>query len=81
MSKWEKLFDRIMAGDADENIRFSELCHFLQRLGYTQRIRGSHHFFQKSGRAPLNLQPSGANAKPYQVKQVRASFALYGDQP
>ena len=36
------------------------------------RVRGSHHIFFKEGvEEILNLQPRGANAKPYQVKQVR----------
>ncbi|MEA2237561.1 MAG: hypothetical protein QOC81_2285 [Thermoanaerobaculia bacterium] len=42
------------------------------------RIRGSHHIFSKEGLAEiLNLQPRGANAKPYQVKQVRAILMKY----
>lgn len=45
----------------------------LQRtLGFSERIRGSHHIFTK----PLiqeirNIQPVGIQAKAYQVKQVR----------
>ena len=36
-------------------------------------MRGSHHLFRKSGvEERINLQRAGANAKPYQVKQVRA---------
>jgi hypothetical protein len=35
--------------------------------------KGSHHLFRKSGvEEKLNLQRAGSNAKPYQVKQVRA---------
>ncbi len=35
------------------------------------RVRGSHHIFFKEGvEEILNLQPKGASAKPYQVKQV-----------
>jgi len=42
------------------------------RLGFSERIRGSHHIFWKEGADEiLNLQPKGGKAKPYQVKQVR----------
>ena len=44
----------------------------LQSLGWEMRIRGSHHFFRKNGvRDVINLQPAGAKAKSYQVRQVR----------
>jgi predicted RNA binding protein YcfA (HicA-like mRNA interferase family) len=57
---------------------FSELCNLLERLGFEQRIRGSHHIFTKDAIAEiLNLQPKGRNAKPYQVKQVRTVIVKY----
>ena len=41
-------------------------------LGFEERIRGSHHIFTRDGvEEILNLQPKGAKAKSYQVKQVR----------
>jgi len=52
---------------------FDGLRGLLRRLGFDERIRGSHHIFTKTGvEEILNLQPKGRNAKPYQVKQVRA---------
>jgi len=42
-------------------------------LGFEKRAKGSHHIFRKRGvAAKVNLQRAGAQAKPYQVKQVRA---------
>jgi len=36
-------------------------------------VKGSHPVFRKDGvTAKVNIQKSGAQAKPYQVKQVRA---------
>ena len=36
-------------------------------------MKGSHHLFRKTGvDERINLQRDGGNAKPYQVKQVRA---------
>lgn len=45
----------------------------LESLGFEKRVKGSHHIFRKDGiAAKINLQRAGAQAKPYQVKQVRA---------
>jgi len=42
------------------------------------RVRGSHHVFFCDGiEEILNLQPRGASAKPYQVKQVRQIILKY----
>jgi hypothetical protein len=63
---------------ADANISFAGLCQLLRRLGFDERIRGSHHIFTKDGiEEILNLQPKGANAKPYQVKQMRNVILKY----
>jgi len=65
----DKLLDRILSGSADANISFADLCQLLRRLGFEERIRGSHHIFTKYGvEEILNLQSKGANSKPYQVK-------------
>ena len=72
MSKHEKLLERILRGASDTSIPFDGLCQLLRRLGFESRIRGSHHiFFKDDIDEILNLQPKGASAKPYQVKQVR----------
>ena len=68
----EKTLMRLLSGTADAAIRFDDLCHLLESLGFERRVRGSHHLFRKSGvEEKLNLQRDGSNAKPYQVKQVR----------
>ena len=42
-------------------------------LGSANLERGSHHLFRKSGvEERINLQRAGAQARPYQVKQVRS---------
>ena len=72
MSRKEKLLSKILVGRADANISFTGLCSLLASLGFEERIEGSHHVFVKEGTDKmLNLQKEGANAKPYQVKQVR----------
>jgi hypothetical protein len=47
-------------------------------LGFEERTRGDHHIFTKDGvEEILNLQPRGAQAKPYQVRQVRDVIVRY----
>ena len=67
-----RFFLRLLRGSSDANIRFGDLRALLTRLGFAERIKGSHHIFTRDGVAEiLNLQPRGSLAKPYQVKQVR----------
>jgi predicted RNA binding protein YcfA (HicA-like mRNA interferase family) len=73
VGKYEELLQRILSGTSDANIRFDELVQLLSRLGFVQRVRGSHHIFRKSGiEERINLQQDGNKAKPYQVRQVRS---------
>ena len=78
MSQAERLLLRILRGTSDANIPFEGLCQLLRGLRFAERIRGSHHIFTKEGvEEILNLQPQGRQAKPYQVKQVRAVLLRY----
>ena len=78
MSKHVKLLEKILLGNSDANIPFDGLCLLLQRLGFQMRVRGSHHIFACDGvEEILNLQPRGASAKNYQVKQVRNIILKY----
>jgi len=73
------LLETILAGGSETNIPFTGLCGLLRRLGFQERIRGSHHIFTMEGvEEILNLQPRGAQAKPYQVRQVRSVLLKYG---
>ena len=74
----QRLLERILSGTAEANIAFDDLRRLLQHLGFEERVRGSHHIFVKAGAEEiLNLQPKGANAKPYQVRQVRNAILRY----
>ncbi len=47
-------------------------------MGFTVRIKGSHHiFFRDDVEEIINLQPDKNKAKPYQVKQVRNLIVKY----
>ena len=78
MARRDTLLIQVLSGTADANVPFDGLCRLLGRLGFDQRIRGSHHIFTKPGvEEILNLQPKGRAAKAYQVKQVRAVIVKY----
>ena len=78
MGKYSKLKGKILAGGADANIEFAELCKLLGRLGFGERVKGDHHIFTRDGVAEIiNLQPKGKKAKPYQVKQIRSIIVKY----
>ena len=79
MGKYEKLLLEILRGKSDANIEFDELLQMLRRLGFEERIRGSHHTFRRDGIAEkINLQRDKGKAKVYQVRQVRAVILKYG---
>lgn len=78
MAQRDKILEKVLRGTSDANISFSDLCKLLVRLGFAERIRGSHHIFTKDGvEEILNLQPNGSQAKAYQVKQVRGVILKY----
>jgi len=45
----DKLLEKLLRGDADANIPFAGLCHLLRKLGFEERVRGSHHIFFRQG--------------------------------
>ncbi|MBL7081417.1 MAG: type II toxin-antitoxin system HicA family toxin [Candidatus Omnitrophica bacterium] len=78
MGRYYKLLERILHGRSDANIPFAQMRQLLKKLGFEERIRGSHHIFTKEEiEEILNLQSRGSKAKPYQVKQVRHVILKY----
>ena len=72
------VLSRVLRGSSDTSIRFSEMRALLSRLGFAERIKGSHHIFTREDVDEiLNLQPRNSLAKPYQVKQVRKVLVRY----
>ena len=94
MNPRSSLLQRVLDGRSDANLRFDELRGLLRDLGFTERVRGSHHIFRKEGVAermndpaephyyrvqgPTFLQRDDGHAKPYQVRQVRRVILRYG---
>ena len=77
MRRRSRLMQRILGGRSDASVRFNDLCALLRRLGFDERMRGSHHVFRKPGVERINLQRLGSDAKPYQVRQVRRVILQY----
>ncbi len=78
MSRINKIEIQILSGKSDANIDFMDLCWLLNKYGFDERIKGSHHIFTKSGvEEIINIQPIGSKAKAYQVKQVRNLILKY----
>ena len=78
MGKYDKLWINILSGRSDQSIRFTELTHLLRAIGFNERIRGDHFIYYRNDiEEIINLQPKGAQAKAYQVKQVRNLILKY----
>jgi predicted RNA binding protein YcfA (HicA-like mRNA interferase family) len=78
MSKSSKIEIQILSGRSDANIDFTDLCRLLNKYGFDERIKGSHHIFTKNHvEEIINIQPIGSKAKAYQVKQVRNLILKY----
>lgn len=74
----KKVLQRVLLGASDANIRFEDLCNLLMSLGFSKKIKASHHMFRKAGiTEKINLQKDGNNAKAYQVRQVRDILLKY----
>lgn len=79
MGKSDRLLLRVLRGTSDANIEFDDLRNLLLRLGFEERVRGSHHTFRRAEvEEKLNLQRDGSKAKVYQVRQVRGVIVKYG---
>lgn len=47
MGKYDKLLIKILRGTSDQNIDFEGLRKLLLKLGFEERIKGSHHILTK----------------------------------
>jgi predicted RNA binding protein YcfA (HicA-like mRNA interferase family) len=70
-TRWTKLLEQMRA--APKNVSFADLEAMAKHIGYSHaRTAGSHRIYTCPGRPMLNFQKSGAQAKPYQVRQLLA---------
>lgn len=75
----KKVYNNVMSGKSDSNIKFSDLRNLVLSLGFHERIRGEHYIYKRNDMMErIIIQPKGNKAKPYQVKQIRLLFEKYG---
>jgi len=79
MTKKQKIIEKLLSGESDNNFDFSDLVNLLKKLGFQHRVKGSHNiFYQASIIEIINIQSLRENkAKPYQVKQIRNLILKY----
>lgn len=78
MPRWEDTLASLLQGNSDRNIDFDALRNLLRALGFEERIRGDHHIFVRRGVVEIiNIQPVGAKAMAYQVRQIRSIVLKY----
>jgi hypothetical protein len=63
MAGRNKTLTAVLRGTSDANIDFRDLCGLLFSIGFSERVRGSHHIFSRDGvEEILNLQPKPGKA-------------------
>ena len=78
MRRHERLLQTLLRGQSDANIRWADLRAPLLYLGFSERVRGSHHLFDNDGVVEIvNLQSRGGHVKPDQVRQIRKLILQY----
>ena len=79
MASLAKIFDTILRGQSDTNVRFADLQRILKALSFQFRVKGDHFIYWREDiEEIINIQPlRGGKAKPYQVKQVRELMLRY----
>jgi predicted RNA binding protein YcfA (HicA-like mRNA interferase family) len=72
MARPSKVLDRVLEGRGA--VPFRDLEKLLLALGFTHdRTSGSHRIYMHpKATRPLSVQPRGKDAKPYQLRQLRA---------
>ena len=78
MAKMQGAYIKVIEGRG--TISFRELQRLLITLGFRlDRISGSHHIYlHPDVSRPINIQPVGKDAKPYQIRQLRDMIREFG---
>ncbi len=78
MGKYDKILIKVLSGTSSANIGFKELTGLLLKLGFKERIKGSHHIYSMENMDEIiNIQEINGKAKSYQVKQIRKLIEKY----
>ena len=75
MANMQKAYISVIEGRG--TLSFRDLQRLLISLGFRlDRISGSHQHPDVS--RPINIQPTGKDAKPYQIRQLRDMIREFG---
>jgi predicted RNA binding protein YcfA (HicA-like mRNA interferase family) len=74
----QKAYAKVIEGRG--SVSFPDLQRLLITLGFhLDRISGSHHIYlHPDVSRPVNIQPAGKDAKPYQIRQLRDMIREFG---
>jgi predicted RNA binding protein YcfA (HicA-like mRNA interferase family) len=78
MANVEKVYLKVIEGRGA--VPFRDLQRLLVMLGFRlDRLSGSHHIYlHPDVSRPINIQPEGKDAKPYQIRQRRDIIREFG---
>jgi len=63
ISRVDKVLEQVLRGTSDANISFSAMRRLLARMGFQERVKGSHHILTRPAVDEiLNLLPKERNA-------------------
>ena len=72
-----RLLERVLSGRSGANIRYADLLALLRRLGFDERIRGSHHIFTRDDLDEIvNLQPRAVRLNRIRYVRSGTSFCV-----
>lgn len=74
MTITDKLIQKIFNGT---QVSYSDVEKILFMLGYTLKIRGSHHGFRKPGFTPITIKKR-TQLLPYQIKDIQEALLEHG---
>lgn len=76
----KKIYNEVMSGKSDNNIKFNDFRNLIVDLGFTfTRQRGSHvQYYHSEINERMTIQNANSKAKGYQVRQLRNIIIKHG---
>lgn len=76
----QKIYNDIMSGKSDNNIRFSDFRNLIVNLGFEFKNQNGSHivYYHKEINERVTIQNDGSKAKGYQVRQLRNIIIKHG---
>ena len=56
MASVSRIRERVLLGSSDANIDFADVRKLLIELGFSERQKGSHHIYSRTGHASLSIR-------------------------